>query len=67
MPQTMDEIVEDIAKKYLRIPTLQRRGLDRLDFHDCNVVNIRIALQEAFSAGVRFGDKNEQTVYSGSN
>jgi len=44
-------IVTDIAARFLRIPTLETRHSDRLDFYDCGVGSIREALLAAFRAG----------------
>jgi hypothetical protein len=46
-----DAILEKIAQKELRIPTLQLRRSDRLDFHDCGVGRLKEALQAAYAAG----------------
>jgi len=40
-----------VANQYLRIPTLETRHSDRLDFHDCAVWSIRDALIAAYRAG----------------
>ena len=45
-------IIEQIAKRDLRIDTLEARGSDRLDFHECSVWQIRRALEYAFIAGM---------------
>ena len=47
----VDEIVEQIAKKHLRLGTLESRGRDHLDFSEQSVVAIKEALLEAFKAG----------------
>lgn len=46
-----DQIISEIAQKYLGIETLQVRHSDRLDFHDCGVVSLQAALKAAFEAG----------------
>lgn len=46
-----DEQIKLIAKKYLGVETLKQRGLDRLDFHDLAVWNIKAALDAAYLAG----------------
>ena len=40
----MNKDLEKIALKCLGIPTLELRGSDSLDFHDCGVANIKEAL-----------------------
>ena len=45
-------IIEQIAKRDLRIDTLEARRSDRLDFHECSVWQIRRALEYAFIAGM---------------
>lgn len=47
-----DQLTE-IAREHLGISTLTTRGLDRLDFHDLAVWQIRAALEAAFAAGQR--------------
>lgn len=46
-----DKIFTEIAKKYLRIETLERRNRDCLDFHDVSVSGIKAALEAAYEAG----------------
>jgi hypothetical protein len=46
-----DTILTDIAVKHLRIPTLEERRSDRLDFHSVSVWGVRAALRAAFEAG----------------
>ena len=53
--QQMDELLARIAKKHLRIETLEARGADHLDFHNCGVLGIKDALVEAFKAGMTVG------------
>lgn len=55
MSEKVDEFLEGIAKRKLRIPTLKVRGLDRLDFHDVGVASLKDALREAFLAGATCG------------
>lgn len=40
-----------IAKTELRIPTLETRGSDGLDFHDVGVAGLRAALVRAYRLG----------------
>jgi|LakMenEpi03Aug12_release.lakeMendotaPanAssembly.Ray.scaffolds.fasta_scaffold19238_11 hypothetical protein len=56
MSKHPDEIVKDIAKEHLGLETLEAQGLDRLDFHDLSVWQIKKALQEAFYAGFKTGE-----------
>lgn len=53
----MDEILEQIAKTQLNIPTLKVRNSDGLDFHDLSVWVIKNALEAAFTMGAEFGMK----------
>ena len=46
-----DEILEQIAREHLAIPTLATRRADRLDFHDTAVWQLREALAAAYRAG----------------
>lgn len=46
-------LLEAIAIKHLRIPTLSARHSDGLDFHVLAVWSIRKALHAAYLAGVR--------------
>jgi len=43
--------IEKIAKEHLFIETLERRGLDDFDFHECGVASIKDALLAAYEAG----------------
>lgn len=45
--------LEKIALKFLRVPTLELRGSDSLDFHDCGVANIKQALENAYLLGTK--------------
>lgn len=47
----MKKELEDIAKKFFRVTTLETRNSDRLDFHDIAVWNMRGALEAAYEAG----------------
>jgi len=49
--------IEEIARKYLHLETLQVRNSDSLDFSDQAVWNIRDALVAAFEAGLQAGAK----------
>src|SRR4051812_21013294 len=40
-----DAVVLELAKKHFFVETLEVRGRDRLDFHDCGIVGIRRALE----------------------
>ena len=44
-------LIEEIAKKYLNISTLRTREDDALDFHDCPVWDIKMALAVAYRKG----------------
>jgi hypothetical protein len=46
-----DQLAAKIAKRHLRIDTLEVRGRDSLDFHDVSVQCIRDALEAAYKAG----------------
>ncbi len=45
---------QDIARRHLKIATLETRNADALDFHELAVWNIREALIAAFESGARF-------------
>jgi hypothetical protein len=51
----LDEIIEVIAKKYLRVETLESRNSDGLDFYDCAIWNIKDALRAAYKDGFDLG------------
>ncbi len=48
---TKDEVFTQIARKHLRIETLETRKRDCLDFHDVAVWCVKDALEEAYEAG----------------
>ena len=50
-PPTREEEIESIARRILKIGTLETRNSDALDFHDLAVWNIREALDAAYEAG----------------
>lgn len=43
--------LNDIAVKTLRVPTLNERGSDSLDFHDVSVWSMNAALTQAYEKG----------------
>ncbi len=47
----VDEIIDQIAKKHLRLKTLETRGCDHLDFSEHSVFEIKKALEEAYKSG----------------
>lgn len=47
----MKEQLEQIAKQYLNVPTLERRNTDSLDFHEVSVWSLKAALEAAYQAG----------------
>jgi hypothetical protein len=49
--QMIDKVLEDIAKEHLRVPTLESRKSDSLDFHDLAAWQLRAALDAAYQAG----------------
>lgn len=53
--ELFNKILTQIAKKNLRIETLETRNMDDLDFHDVAVWSVKEALQEAFFAGMSVG------------
>lgn len=48
-----DLVLEDIAREYLRVPTLETRNSKLLDLHDVAVWRVRAALEAAYLAGFR--------------
>ena len=51
-PSRKTTAIEDIARRILRIETIETRNSDALDFHDLAVWNIREALEAAYEAGM---------------
>lgn len=51
----MKDKIQEIAKKYLRISTLETRNSDRLDFYEVSVGSIKDALEAAYQAGENAG------------
>ncbi len=49
----MEVALEEIARKYLNVPTLATRNSDALDFHECAVWSLKEALEAAYLAGAR--------------
>ncbi len=52
-----DQLITDIAREHLGIPTLESRRADSLDFHNVAVWQVQAALKAALDAGVRFTGK----------
>jgi len=55
-----DALLQQIARDYLGIKTLDMRNLDALDFHSIAVWNIKTALEAAWKAGVTTAWKASQ-------
>ncbi len=55
-PPAASEAAEAIAHRVLRIPTLETRCSDTLDFHDLPVWALKAALEAAFAAGCAHTD-----------
>ena len=51
----LDERLLAIAKRELRIETLETRNSDRLDFHEVSVASIKKALEAAYHEGLNHG------------
>jgi hypothetical protein len=47
----IDKLLAGIAKRELRVPTLDARNSDSLDFHEVGVGSLRRALRLAYRAG----------------
>lgn len=52
-PPTCEQEIADIARRILRIKTLETRNSDSLDFHEMAVWTIQEALDAAYKAGRR--------------
>ncbi len=52
-PRTREEEIASIARRILKIKTLETQNSDSLDFHDLAVWTIREALDAAYEAGRR--------------
>ena len=50
-----EEILTQIASKFLDIETLKTQNSDDKDFHDLAVWQIKEALEKAFAAGIERG------------
>ncbi len=51
MSATIHPQLEEIARRTLRVETLETRNSDHLDFHEASVREIHDALQAAYEAG----------------
>ena len=58
--QPIDQVLEDTAKEHLRVPTLETRKSDSLDFHDLAVWQLRAALEAAYQAGLAVAKRKQQ-------
>lgn len=61
----VDTIIAEIAKKQLRIETLETRNADSLDFHDVSVWGLRTALLCAFEAGRKSAQRKSRVIGTG--
>jgi hypothetical protein len=50
-PTPPDELLAQIAQRYLGIKTLEIQNSDSLDFHSLSVWNVKAALEAAWKAG----------------
>ncbi len=55
----IDKKLAEIARRHLRIETLETRHSDSLDFHDVSVWGIKIALKSAYHLGRRTSRKTK--------
>jgi hypothetical protein len=60
MSATTEEAVAEIARRRLRLGTLETRNSDGLDFHEVAVWEIKAALLKAFRAGEAAGARPTQ-------
>ena len=56
----IDKVIEDIAKEHLRVPTLETRKSDSLDFHDLAVWQLRATLEAAYQVGLAAAKSKQQ-------
>ncbi len=61
----IDKIIADIARKQLRIETLETRKSDSLDFHNVSVWGLRTALLCAFEAGRKAARTKPRVIETG--
>ena len=57
MKNNINEELELIVHRYLRISTLETRNSDELDFHEVSIWSLKEALEAAYELGRR--NKNE--------
>lgn len=57
MKNNINEELELIAHRYLRISTLETRNSDELDFHEVSIWSLKEAFEAAYELGRR--NKNE--------
>ena len=57
MKNNINEELELIAHRYLRISTLETQNSDELDFHEVSIWSLKEALEAAYELGRR--NKNE--------
>ena len=56
--RTANQTLEAIARKHLRIETLETRKSDSLDFHEVAVWSVAAALEAAYQAGFAAAKEN---------
>jgi hypothetical protein len=62
MTEQTHRSVEEIARRILHLPTLERRGSDGLDFPDVSVWMIREALEAAYRLGRDEADREREAL-----
>lgn len=55
MDAKQQKIIEQIAKEYFRVETLETRNIDSLDFYNVSVCSIKEALSRAYNVGKEMG------------
>ena len=55
MAKSVDDLFEELAKKYLRFETLTPRNRDSLDFRQVSIWDVKRALEAAYNEGVQEG------------
>ena len=58
----MQDTINAIAAKVLKIETLETRNIDSLDFHDLAIWQVKQGLQEAYNAGREQGHQDTMEV-----
>lgn len=55
MNKTIEQIVEEIARKHFGVGSFEKTGYDPLDYRNISILSIKTALNDALKTGEKLG------------